>query len=232
MEVEPMQRHWSEQELETYWSFSSDELTLIPHRDASSRLGVAASLKFFQLEGFFPSSVKDIPSVAMDHMAKLLDVDPQAIADYDWQGRTGARYRGRLRTALGIRPATAEDFTAVEEWLRKDVVPWDHDSRHLQDAVHAWYRSRLIEPPTEGRIERLVRSAVRTHETEICDGAAAKLLPSTRKALDALIDSSLSSDDQDADEGADWRSTPFSVLKTEPGRVSLKSVLRELEKLR
>jgi hypothetical protein len=49
MEVEPMQRHWSEQELETYWSFSSDELPLIPHRDASSRLGVAASLKFFQL---------------------------------------------------------------------------------------------------------------------------------------------------------------------------------------
>jgi hypothetical protein len=113
MEVEPMQRHWSEQELETYWSFSSDELTLIPHRDASSRLGVAASLKFFQLEGFFPSSVKAIPSVAMDHMAKLLGVDPQAIADYDWQGRTGARYRERLRTAMGIRPSTAEDFKAV-----------------------------------------------------------------------------------------------------------------------
>src|SRR5215831_17524275 len=29
MEVEPMQRHWSEQELETYWSFSSDEFTLL-----------------------------------------------------------------------------------------------------------------------------------------------------------------------------------------------------------
>ena len=148
-----MQRHWSEQELETYWSFSSDELTLIPPRDASSRLGVAASLKFFQLEGFFPSSVKDIPSVAIDHMAKLLDVEPKAISDYDWQGRTGTRYRGRLRTAMGIRPSTAEDFKAVEEWLRKDVVPWDHDSRHLQDAVHEWYRSRLTEPPTEGRIE-------------------------------------------------------------------------------
>jgi Domain of unknown function (DUF4158) len=87
-----------------------------------------------------------------------------------WQGRTGARYRGRLRIALGIRPATAEDFKAVVEWLRKAVVPWDHDSRHLQDAVQAWYRSRLIESPTAGRIERLVRSAVRTHETEICDG--------------------------------------------------------------
>jgi hypothetical protein len=50
--------------------------------------------------------------------------------------------------------------------------------------------------------------------------------------MDALIDSSLPSDDQDAQEGPDWRSTPFSVLKTDPGRVGLKSVLRELEKLR
>ncbi len=226
-----MQRHWSEQELETYWSFSSDELPLIPHRDASSRLGVAASLKFFQLEGFFPSSVKDMPSVAIDHMAKLLDVDPKAISDYDWQGRTGTRYRGRLRTALGIRSSTTDDFKAVEEWLRADVVPWDHDPRHLQDAAHAWYRHRLIEPPTEGRIERLVRSAVRTHEAEICDGTAAQLSPNTRKAMDALIDSSIPSDDHDADEGSDWRNTTFSVLKTDPGRVSLKSVLRELEKL-
>ena len=53
-----MQRHWSKQELETFWSFSSDELTLIPNRDASSRLGVVASLKFFQLEGFFPSGAE------------------------------------------------------------------------------------------------------------------------------------------------------------------------------
>jgi hypothetical protein len=55
-------------------------------------------------------------------MAKLLDVDPKAILDFDWQGRTGTRYRRRLRTALGIRPSTAEDFKAVENWLRQEVV--------------------------------------------------------------------------------------------------------------
>ncbi len=226
-----MQRHWNDDELEPSWSFSSDELQLLPHRDASSRLGVAASLKFFQLEGYFPSSGRDIPSAALDYMAKQLDVAPNALSDYDWQGRTGKRYRGRLRTALGIRSATPEDFDALESWLREEVVPWDHNLRHLQDAVHEWYRSRLIEPPSEGRIERLVRSAVRIHESEICDGTAAKLLPSTRKAMDALIDSSIPSDDSEADEGSDWHNTSFSVLKTDPGRVSLKSVLRELEKL-
>ena len=226
-----MQRHWSHHELETYWSCSSDELQLIPHRDASSRLGVAASLKFFQLEGYFPSSVKDIPAAAIDYMAKQLDIEPNAIADYDWQGRTGKRYRGRLRTVLGVRPATDDDFKAVEQWLREEVVPWDHDARHLQDAVHAWYRGRHIEPPTAGRIERLVRSAIHTHEAEICAGTAAKLLPRIRQAMDTLIDSSIPSDEHNADEGSDWRSTTFSVLKTDPGRVSLKSVLRELEKL-
>ena len=86
-----MQRHRNDQELETYWSFASDELALIPHRDASSRLGGAASLKFFPLKGCFPSSAQDIPSVAIDHMATLLDVDPKTISDYDWQGRTGTR---------------------------------------------------------------------------------------------------------------------------------------------
>ena len=130
-----MQRHWNDHELETYWSFSSDELQLLPHGDASSRLGVAASLKFFQLEGYFPSSGRDIPSAAVDYMAKQLDVEPNAIWDYDWQGRTGKRYRGRLRTALGVRPATDDDVNAVETWLREDVVPWDHNLRHLQDAV-------------------------------------------------------------------------------------------------
>ena len=55
-----MQRHWTDHDLETYWSFSSDECKLLPQHDASCRLGVAASLKFFQLEGYFPSSGRDI----------------------------------------------------------------------------------------------------------------------------------------------------------------------------
>ena len=130
-----MQRHWTDHDLETYWSFSLDEFKLLPQHDASSRLGVAASLKFFQLEGYFPASGRDIPSVALNYMAKQLDVAPNVISDYDWQGRTGKRYRGRLRTALGVRPATDDDFTAVESWLREHIVPWDHNLRHLQDAV-------------------------------------------------------------------------------------------------
>jgi hypothetical protein len=173
-----MPRHRTEHDLEPYWSFSSEEFKLLPQRDASGRLGVAASLKFFQLEGSLPSSGRDIPAVALHYMAKQLDIAPNVIAAYDWQGRTGNRYRGRLRTALGIRPVTAEDCKAVETWLHEEVVPWDHPPRHLQDAVLRWYRSRQIEPPTAGQIERLVRSAIRMHEATIYEETVAKLVPS------------------------------------------------------
>ena len=60
-----MQRHWTEHELVTHWSLSMNELALLPQRDASSRLGMAASLKFFHLEGRFPLSTKEIPPIAL-----------------------------------------------------------------------------------------------------------------------------------------------------------------------
>ena len=53
-----MQRHWNDHELALHWWLATDELAVLPPGEPSSRLGVAASLKFFQLEGRFPSSVK------------------------------------------------------------------------------------------------------------------------------------------------------------------------------
>ena len=113
-----MQRHWNDHELALHWWLATDELAVLPPGEPSSRLGVAASLKFFQLEGRFPSSVKDLPPVALDYVAKQLDIEPVLGTAYNWQGRTGTRYRGRLRTFLGVRPATVADVKALETWLR------------------------------------------------------------------------------------------------------------------
>jgi hypothetical protein len=142
MELESMQRHWTDHELATHWSLSAHELALLPQRDASSRLGMAASLKFFQLESRFPTSGKEIPAVALQYLAMHLAVDPAAITDYDWQGRTGKRYRSQLRAALGVRPITVGDFRALATWLREEMVPWDHEPRHLQAAILARCRTQ------------------------------------------------------------------------------------------
>ena len=227
-----MQRHWNDHELALHWSLATDELAVLPPGEASSRLGVAASLKFFQLEGRFPSSVKDLPPVALDYVAKQLDIDPVLVTAYDWQGRTGTRYRGRLRTFLGVRPATVADVKALATWLRQDIVPWDHEPRHLQAAVLGWCRDSHIEPPTDGRIDRVVRSVVRAHEADLFTTITTILTPRTRAAMDALSEASLPAEEEDPPDLPTGRQTPLSVLKGDPGRVGLKSVLLELEKLR
>jgi len=232
MELESMQRHWTDHELATHWSLSANELALLPQRDASSRLGMAASLKFFQLESRFPTSGKEIPAVALQYLAMHLAVDPAAITDYDWQGRTGKRYRSQLRTALGVRPITVGDFHALATWLREEMVPWDHEPRHLQAAILARCRTQHVEPPTDGRVARLIRATVRAHEAALFANTAAQLSASTRQALDALLDSSPAGAEDGDSDGPGWRSTVFSTLKGDPRRVSLKSVLQELEKLR
>ena len=76
-----MQRHWNDHELVTHWSLSTDELALLPQRDASSRLGMAASPNFFQLEGRFPTSTKEIPTVARQYLATHLAVELAAITE-------------------------------------------------------------------------------------------------------------------------------------------------------
>ena len=61
-----MQRHWTDEELALYWSLATDELAVLPPGDASSRLGVALSLKFCQLglpgatAGKFTASLLDV----------------------------------------------------------------------------------------------------------------------------------------------------------------------------
>lgn len=162
-----MQRHWNDHALALYWSLATDELAVLPPGEARSRLGVALSRKFFQLEGRFPASPKDRPPVTIHYIAKQLDSDPALVTAYDGQGRTGTRYRHHLRTFLGVRPATVADAQALETWLRQDSVPWDHDPRHLQAAVLGWYRDHPIEPPTDGRIDRVVQAMVHAHEADL-----------------------------------------------------------------
>ena len=49
-----MKRHWEEQELAERWLLTHDEFELVRNRTNRNRLGFAAILKFFQLEGPIP----------------------------------------------------------------------------------------------------------------------------------------------------------------------------------
>jgi len=78
-----VKRNWSPDELAIHWTLTDTELPLLPDRVDHNRLGFAAHLKFFELEGRFPTSPRDIPAVALSALATQLHISPTALIHYD-----------------------------------------------------------------------------------------------------------------------------------------------------
>ena len=220
-----MKRHWEEQELTEQWSLSPEEFDLLRHRTDHSRLGFAVLLKFFQLESRFPTHRTEIPAVALAYLADQLDVTGEIWGQYDWGGRSSKRDREQIRSRLGFRPVTVDDAERLVDWLRRTGLPDDPHSEHLHQAALAWFRDHQIEPPTPARLERMIRSAQKAYEDEFFATTQARLSTACGLALDALLEGS--------EARPDLRSTTslFSALRSDPGGVSLESVLQELAKL-
>ncbi|MFC9863247.1 MULTISPECIES: hypothetical protein [unclassified Streptomyces] len=100
------------------------------------------------------------------------------------------------------------------------------------DAV-ALYESRpearirqVAEPPTPGRIARLVGSAVTTFHEWFCEATVDRLSAVTRSRLDNLV-----AEDGGVVDSAGGGVTFFCELKAEPGALRLDSLLTEVNKL-
>lgn len=226
-----MKQYWSEGELVEFWTLTDVERQRADQRTQRGRLGLAVLLKFFQCEGRFPSSHKEVPFPAVDYVAEQPDVPAIAWFDYPLKGRSSSRDREQLRTLLGFRQATSDDAEHIQRWLRQEVVPQDQDPRHVQSAVFDWCREHGIEPPTSDRIDRFIGAAVRAFETDFFADIHRQLSLVTQERLHALLASPAPDEPAGEPEGLLNLAT-LSHLKADPGRVGLASVLNEIAKLK
>lgn len=217
-----MKRHWDEQELAEHWSLGPGERDMLTNRTDRSRLGFAALLKFFQIEGRFPRDRGEVPARVLGHLADQLAVSREAFSQYDLAGRSGKRDREQIRSVLGFRRVTVVDAKGLAEWLRRDVLTLDHKHEHLQQAALDWCRRNHIEPPPAARLGRITRAALKAYEDGFFNASYERLPTGCRCAMDVLL--------QAPESGPE--ATPFSELRADPGRPSLESVLNEIAKLR
>ncbi len=182
-----MKRQWTLEDLVEHWTLVPSELAMLEHKRDHSRLGMAALLKFYQLEGRFPYHKHEVPSPAVAYLAKQVGVPTEQYVQYPWSGRTVEYHRAQIRTLLGWREATEQDAVDLGEWLCAQVLPQERDLDHLKVVVAARCRVLQIEPPSAGQIDRLVRSALRTHEELFCATLLQRLTPSLCARLDALL---------------------------------------------
>ena len=226
-----MKRAWTETELEEHWTLDSAEQELLrPVRTDKNRLGFALQLKFFQLESRFPKRKQDLPVIVLNHIAQQIEVGPGIFANYPWEGRTRARHRTSIRQYLGFRETRVQDAKALSAWMAEDVLPHQRNELALRETVYVRCQDLGLEPPSPKRIERLIRSAMRTFDNGFFEKILARLPEPTRQKLDELLDTGSQPNLESEDDTGQGRSI-FHELKRDPGAARVDTVLSELEKL-
>ena len=221
-----MKRKWENHELAEHWTVDRKEHQLIRQKRGINRLGFALLLKFFQLKGWFPERRSEISRVVRVFVAEQLGLDESHYEQYDWDSRACKYHRVEIRKLHGFHRMRTSEFDGLCQWLIDEVVPQAVDDRRLRALLYEELRVRKIEPPTDGRIERLINSAHHQFESQLCDSITEKLPAKCRQALDRLTGPQSDSWILDADE------IPLNQLKQEAGGVGLKSLQAELSKLK
>lgn len=220
-----MKRKWSSEELEEHWTLEADERQWVEQKRGENRLGFALLLKFFQIEGRFPQQKNEIPKCVQEFVAEQISRPVSHYQSYAWNGRAIKYHRAEIRQRLGFRPASTQDFQDLRQWLISTILSQEVKERKLTQHLYDHLRQQKIEPPTPGRLKRLIRSAQRQFEKQLWSQIVASFSPDCRQALDQLLGA------EDDIYRMAIEDIPINQLKAEPKAVSLNSLFAELDKL-
>jgi hypothetical protein len=215
-------------ELAEQWTLLGDEQDLVAGKRGATRLGFALLLKFYVRHGRFPRGRGELPDPVVRFVADQVKVPAAELGLYERSGRTVEFHRSQIRTHLGFGECSVEDAEKLTAWLASEVCESERDGARVREQLLVRCRAERIEPPTSGRIERIVRSALRQAEVTLTGRIAGRLPAGTTARLEALVGVDVDPDDADADGVEDV----LALVKSVPGNVSLESMLVEIRKLR
>lgn len=215
-----MREDWEPEDLVAVWTLVENDRALMVNKAGPTRLGFALLLKFFEVEGRFPEGPDELPAAVVEYVGRQVNVDPAVFGAYDWSGRAIKYHRAQIRKEFGFREATRGDEAKLTRWLAEEVASAELSDERLREALLGRCRAERIEPP--GRIERIVAGARAAAADAFCARTVARLPDGVAAALEALLDD---------DPPGGRRGAAFAELKSDPGRVSLESLLGEVAKL-
>ena len=216
-----MKRDWTQDELIEHWTLAPSELVLLMSKSGPGRIGFATLLKFFQAEARFPPTKDYVPVAAVEYLAVQTKTAASAWTGYDWQGRTIKYHRAEIRALWGFREPTAEDGEDLMVWLRQHVLSQERHPERILEAALGRLRELRIEPPTQDRMERLLRTALRSFEENFTLSLTGQLSSETKELLDTLLE--LPSPESGR--------VPLHELRSDPGPASIETLEAELGKL-
>lgn len=225
-----MKRQWSEAELDTHWSITVEEEAVAARRSCQGRFGFFVLLKFFQYEGHFPESRRQIPADVIRYLSTHLRMPLNTLDGFDWQGRTARRQRAEILRWLGIRPMEEGDWQNLSTWLDSQSLP----SGPSIERTMEWLCTQRIDPPKATSLEKWLRKQIHEFEINLLREISRQLTQASCTALDILLETEASPATKDISFDASLPETAnkFSNLRGDAGRVSLDTLLQELGKLK
>ena len=212
-------------ELVEHWTLLEDERELVAGKQGPTRLGFALLLKFYTRAGRFPRGRAELDDDAVAFVARQVGVPASDLGFYEWSGRTFKYHRGQVRRHLGFRECSTEDAAELTEWLAAGVCRAERRADRVREELLARCRAERIEPPSAGRCDRIIRSALYQAEQALTQLVAARLGPAASVRLAQLAAAAADDDAEETDPSA------LALIKSVPGNVSLESMLTEIGKL-
>ena len=220
-----------EDELIERWTLVGDELERSRAKRGANGLGFALLWKFFVQHARFPRGRSEFPDEVVAFVARQLRVPASELGLYEWSGRTIERHRSEIRLLLGFRECTVADQDVAVEWLIESVTTAEQRYDQVRMELLGWLCRERVEPPTAGRLDRMVRSALERGERVLVDRVSERLPELPRARLNLLVfgvpDELPAADDVVPAGERDV----LAWVKTDPGRLSLNTMLDEIAKL-
>ncbi len=226
-----MKKNWELEDLIDNFIMMPNELTLVGNKTAETRLGFAVLLKFFQFEARFPTTKNEIPKVVIDYIAKQVQVTGNLFQSYDMNSRTYYNHKSQIRNFFSFRESNIEDANIVTEWLSQQVIYFEADMDTLIQEAYNKFRELHVEPPTPERMERITKSAIYIYENQFFQETFNKLSKETIIKMDSLLNNLTSYDESGIDDTTK-DTLSFSELRSDPGRIGLDSIFKEVTKLK
>lgn len=203
---------------------SLEDLTLCKKKKGkTNQLTFGIMLVHFKKHIQFPSNKGNtISTQLLLQVAKHLDIDPIHVMSFDWNARTGERYRQEIRQYLGYRVTNAEDIALTINYLVDNLIP-----RHLSDAVlleqtRTYFAKNKIEIVSTKQLENYILLAKQRFEQEFLG----KIFDNLNQENLLLIDRILSKDN-DEDNGV----IELSELKQDIAGAKIKNVQDAIDKI-
>lgn len=217
-----MKQNWDKNELADFFTIQSNELKLIEKkRDDSNKLVFALLFKFFQNEFRFPINKFEIPKSIINYVSKQLNIKEVHYLNYEWNNRTYFFHKSEIREFFDFREFNTNDFDQIRDWIVKEILIHEHKVSYIKSKFYERLKISKIEPPTSKRINRLINSSIRIYEDTFFNSTFNKLSKEALSKIDNLLRNESNQDYSTIQE-----------LKDSTGKVSLKTFLKEIKKLK